>query len=214
MEIDRPALKALMARLEGLTPDEISRELNRVQEETPALFTQFQALTAAAKRFEEARQAIDDPDMQALIRGASQSPRVVHVAETLQQLKGTQASPILGGLASVSPALAEAIKLAMFSFDDLIHGDARGLQLLLSKLDKKTLRYALKAADDDIADALYAQMSQRAAAQLKEDIEYMGRVRRSEVQDARRQVTETARTMMKAGELIVIKPDEADEWVL
>ena len=49
--------------------------------------------------------------------------------------------------------------------------------------------------------------------QLKEDIEYMGRVRRSEVQDARRQVTEVARRMMKAGELIVIKPDEADEWV-
>lgn len=213
MEIDRPALKALMARLDGLDSDAIGEELARVRESTPELFTQFQALTAAARRFEEARQALDDPEMQSLIRGAAQSSRVVHVAQTLQQLQGTQVSPILGGLASVSPALAEAIKLAMFSFDDLVYGDPRGVQLLLSKLDKQTLRYALKAADEEIADALYAQMSKRAATQLKEDIEYMGRVRRSEVVDAQRQIVDLARTMMKAGELIVIKPDEADEWV-
>ena len=214
MEVDRPALKALMARLEGLDSEEIGEELARVRLSNPELFAQFQALTAAARRYEEARQALDDPEMQSLIRGASQSPRVVHIAETLQQLQGTQVSPILGGLASVSPGLAEAIKLAMFSFGDLVYGDPRGVQLLLSKVDKKTLRYALKAADEEITDALYAQMSQRAATQLKEDIEYMGRVRRSEVLDAQRQIVDLARTMMKAGELIVIKPDEADEWVL
>ena len=56
-------------------------------------------------------------------------------------------------------------------------------------------------------------MSSRAAEQLREDIEYMGRVRRREVMDARKVLTDLAREMMKSGELIVIKPGDADEWV-
>jgi flagellar motor switch protein FliG len=213
MEIDRDGLRALMTRLEGMSDDAIATELSRLQLEEPDLFTQFHALTAAARRVEEARTALEDPALQGQIKAAAQSPRVQHVAATLQQLGGGQSSPILGGLGAVSPALAEAIKLAMFSFDDLVYADGRGLQLLLSRVDKKTLQYAMKALDDVVADALYAQMSSRAASQLREDISYMGRIRRSEMMDARRQMTDLAREMMKAGELIVIKPNEADEWV-
>ena len=202
-----------MSRLAELEDDGIAAELKRLQVEDPSLFEQFQALTAAARRVEEAQAALQDPALQSKIKTAAQSPRVVHVAETLQQLSGRQSLPILGGLGAVSPALAEAIKLAMFSFDDLVYADSKGLQALLSRADKKTLRYAMKALDEEVADALYDQMSSRAAAQMREDIEYMGRVRRGDVMDARRRLTDLARQMMKAGELIVIKPDDEDDWV-
>ncbi len=163
-----------MSRLAELEDDGIAAELKRLQVEDPSLFEQFQALTAAARRVEEAQAALQDPALQSKIKTAAQSPRVVHVAETLQQLSGRQSLPILGGLGAVSPALAEAIKLAMFSFDDLVYADSKGLQALLSRADKKTLRYAMKALDEEVADALYDQMSSRAAAQMREDIEYMG----------------------------------------
>jgi flagellar motor switch protein FliG len=56
-------------------------------------------------------------------------------------------------------------------------------------------------------------MSSRAALQLKEDVELMGRVRKREVNDAQQAITALARKMIKGGDLIVIKPEDSEEWV-
>ncbi len=212
--LDTDALRGLMAELEGLSPEEMGRVLSRVEREDEALYRQFLAVTLSAKRYEENRQKLDQPPLSTKIKQASATPRVQHVAETLTQLSSGQMGVILGGLGVVSPALAEAIKLAMFSFDDLVYGDPRGLQLLLSRVDKRTLRYALRSLEESVADALYAQLSKRAAAQLREDVELMGPVRRREVMDARKAIVALARGLISSGELIIIRPGDADEWVL
>ena len=101
----------------------------------------------------------------------------------------------------------------MFCFEDLSHAESRGLQELITRIDKRTLRYALRAAPDEVADRLFSQMSRRAAEQLREDIDYMGPVRKREVLEAQRSITDEARRMLKAGELIVIKPGDGEVWI-
>ena len=214
MEVNLGALKALMNELNELDEDESAQRLAEVSRDDPALFEQFQLLAEGARRHAAAKDAMrDDPKQQAAIAEAAKSPRIQHLASTLGQMKGDQFGAILGRLSGLSPALAEAIRHAMFCFDDLQYAENRGVQDLIARLDKQTLRYALRAAPDEVADTLYAQMSRRAAAQLKEDIEYMGQVRRREVLAAQKTITDEARRMLKAGELIVIKPGDDDLWV-
>ena len=203
-----------MLRLKDLDENETAQVLAEVGRDNPELMGQFKSLVEGARRIEETKQAVqDDPRIQEVIGQAAKSPRIQHVAETLGQMGGGHFGAILNRLSSVSPALAEAIRQAMFSFDDLCYAENRGLQELLSRLDKKTLRYALRAAPEHVADHLYSQMSSRAASQMREDIEVMGRVRRSEVMEARQKITDEARKMLKAGELIVIKPGDSETWV-
>ena len=120
---------------------------------------------------------------------------------------------VLKGLGQRSPALAEAIRMAMFAFEDLVYADDRGLQNLITRLDRKTLRLALRKTDEAVLSRFYSQMSTRAAEAVREDIEAMGRTRRSDVEDAQRKILHQAKAMIKAGEMVVIKPGDGDEWV-
>ena len=74
----------------------------------------------------------------------------------------------------------------MFTFDDLIYADGRGLQDLLSKVDRKVLCYA-RTASPEVEEKIFSQMSRRAAELLKDDMDVMGRVR-GEVEEAQRTV--------------------------
>ena len=209
MNIDAPRVKAFMARLSPLSPEEKQQEYARLKATDPAFFAQVQALAEAVKKHDEMT-ANMTPEAIAAI---SRNPRVQHLATTLNQMGSGQLESVLGRLGSRSPTLLEAIRNAMFTFEDLVYADGRGLQDLLAKVDRKVLCYALRTASSEVEEKIFSQMSRRAAELLRDDMEVMGRVRRSEVDEAQRAVTDLARKMMKAGTLIVRKPGDADEWV-
>jgi len=213
MDVELTELKSLLERLKGLDDAETARALSQVGRDSPALLEGFRLLVEGARQHEAKKQAVgEEPALQAAIAKASQAPRVQHLASALEQMADGSGG-LMSRLALHSPGLAEALKQAMFRYADLMYGDSRGLQHLLSKVDKKTLRYALRGTDEALAEKLYAQMSRRAGIQLREDIEVMGRVRKREVLDAQRVMTDRARQMIKDGELIIIKPEDANEWV-
>ena len=198
-----------MARLSPLSPEEKQEEYARLQAADPEFFAQVKALADAVKKHDEMAENISPADIAAI----SRSPRVQHLATTLNQMGGGQLDSVLGRLGSRAPALLEAIRSAMFTFDDLVYADNRGLQDLLAKVDRKVLCYALRTASTEVEEKLFSQMSRRAAELLRDDMDVMGRVRRSEVEEAQRTVAEIARKMMKDGNLIVRRPGDADEWV-
>jgi flagellar motor switch protein FliG len=213
MDVNLTALKLLLNRLKGLDDAASARALTEVGRDNPALLEEFRMLVEGARQQESNKQAMaEEPVLQSAIAKASQAPRVQHLASALEQMSAGSGG-LMTRLATKSPGLAEALKQAMFRYSDLVYGDHRGLQLLLSKVDKKILRYALRGTDEALADKLYGQMSRRAAEQLREDLEVMGRVRKREVLDAQRGITDRARQMIKDGELIIIKPEDANEWV-
>ena len=96
-----------------------------------------------------------------------------------------------------------AIQDNMFVFDNLGKSDDRSLQTLLRAIEPERLVLALKGADELLRERLLACMSGRAAASIRDEMEALGPVRLSEVQDAQKQIVATARQMSDAGTIVL-----------
>lgn len=96
-----------------------------------------------------------------------------------------------------------AIQDRMFIFDNLILSDERALQTLLREVDEEVLALALKGADEVLRDKLLSCMSKRAASNIKDEIEVMGPVRLSEVQEAQKTIVSVARKLSDEGKIVL-----------
>ena len=96
-----------------------------------------------------------------------------------------------------------AIQDRMFIFDNLILSDERALQTLLREVEEEVLALALKGADEVLRDKLLSCMSKRAASNIKDEIEVMGPVRLSEVQEAQKTIVSVARKLYDEGKIVL-----------
>lgn len=110
------------------------------------------------------------------------------------------------------PDLAEQIKRQMFVFDDIILLDDRSVQLVLREVETKDLALALKGSNEDVTAKVLSNMSSRASAMLKEDMQFMGPVRLREVEEAQQRIVKVIRKLEEAG-AIVISRGGADEII-
>ncbi|SNY13240.1 flagellar motor switch protein FliG [Orenia metallireducens] len=120
---------------------------------------------------------------------------------------------ILEDLDEQNPALAEEIRQKMFVFEDIIILTDRDIQILLRQVDTDDLALALKTVSDEVAEKIFNNQSKRAAEMLKEDIEYLGPVRISDVEEAQQRIVGQIRKLEEAGEIIINRGGE-DEVVV
>ncbi|RMF61800.1 MAG: flagellar motor switch protein FliG [Calditrichaeota bacterium] len=151
----------------------------------------------------EIEEVIESLAESVLSEGMSKTGGSGAVAEILNQANKATEQSILAHIEEVDPELAMEIKSQMFVFDDLIMIDDRGIQKILKNVDKKDLALALKAADEEIKEKIFNNMSERAASLLKEDLEVMGPVRLSEVEDAQRRIIEIVKQLEDEGEIVI-----------
>ena len=108
---------------------------------------------------------------------------------------------------------AEQIKSLMFTFEDLQKLDPTGVQVLLREVDKDRLGMALKGASEDLRDLFFTNMSERAAKILREDMEALGPVRLSDVEEAQNDIINSAKELAESGEIIIAGSGD-DEMVV
>lgn len=130
------------------------------------------------------------------------------VANILNSVSGTIEKTIINSLREREPELASAISDLMFSFDDIMLLDDKVVQRILKDVDSKTLALALKAANEDLQEKVFKNMSERASKMLRDDVEFLGAVRLKEVEDAQRQVVETIKELEEAGEIQITRGEE------
>lgn len=111
------------------------------------------------------------------------------------------------------PELAEEIKKRMFVFEDIVLLDDRAIQKVLREVDSNDLAKALKSVDSDAQDKVYRNMSKRAAALLKEDMDYMGPVRLKDVEEAQQKIVNIIRKLEDQGDIVIARAGE-DEMVV
>ncbi len=130
------------------------------------------------------------------------------VATILNQMDRTLESELLGRLEEVSPDLAEKIRQLMFTFEDLVQLDDKSIQVLLKEVSSEEIGLALKGASDSMKDKIFANMSERASAMLKEDLEAMGPVRLSDVEKAQVKIAMIAKKLEGEGKIILSRGSE------
>ena len=125
------------------------------------------------------------------------------VAEMLNLTDRTTEKAIMEGLEADDPDLVEEIRRLMFVFEDINLVDDKGIQAVLKEVENDELSLALKTASSDLQDKIFRNMSERAATLIKEDMEFMGPVRVSDVESAQQRIVDIVRRLEDAGEIII-----------
>lgn len=110
---------------------------------------------------------------------------------------------IISDLETKQPDLAEDIKLNLFIFEDIVNLDKTSIQRVLREVETEDLVLALKGASEEVASIIFSNMSNRAAHMIKEDIQFMGPVRLSTVEEAQQKIVGIIRRLDEEGEIII-----------
>lgn len=112
-----------------------------------------------------------------------------------------------------SPQLAEDVRELMFVFEDIINLEDRSIQRILREVETKDLAMSLKGTKEDVKEKIFKNMSERAQAMLRDEMEYMGPVRAREVQEIQAKIVGIIRTLEVAGEIIIARENNEDELI-
>lgn len=112
-----------------------------------------------------------------------------------------------------NPQLAEEVRELMFVFEDIIKLDDKSIQRILREVDTKDLAMSLKGTKEDVKEKIYKNMSERAQAMLRDEMEYMGPVRAREVQELQTKIVGIIRTLEVSGEIIIARENVEDELI-
>lgn len=136
------------------------------------------------------------------------------VAEILNRVDRNTEKKIFQTLEEIEPELAEQIKRLMFTFEDMVLVDDRGIQRVLKEVDQRDLALALKASGEDVSGKVFKNMSERAAAIIHQEIEYLGPVRLRDIEDAQLRIVSITRRLEETGEIIIAGRGGGDEIVV
>jgi len=126
----------------------------------------------------------------------------------LNQVDRTTEKNITETLEREDAELADRIKSSMFVFEDILTLDDVSIQRILRDVEVKDLALALKGCSEDVGEAIYRNQSKRAAASLKEDMEFLGPVRLMDVEKAQQDIVSIIRRLDDAGEIIISRGGE------
>ncbi len=125
---------------------------------------------------------------------------IVSILNTVD--RGTE-KRIMESLEIEEPELAEEIRKKMFVFEDIMLLDDRAIQRVLREVENKDIAVALKGANEEVQNVIFKNLSQRLAAMIKEDMEYMGPVRMKDVEEAQQKIVGVIRKLEDAGEIVI-----------
>jgi len=135
------------------------------------------------------------------------------VAEILNVSDRAVERALLESLSQDDPELVEEIRRLMFVFDDLTKLTDKDIQTVLKNVETPQWAMALKGASADLKQKILGNMSQRAAAMLTEEMEYLGAVKLSEVEAVQQQIVDIVRRLEDAGEITAHAADASEQMI-
>ena len=128
---------------------------------------------------------------------------VEQAAEVLNLVQRSTERNILEGLEEEDPEMVEQIRRLMFTFDDIMRVNDRGVQNLMKNIDTSQLSLGLKTAAPELRDKFFKNMSKRASEIIREEMEFMGPVRLADVEAAQQAIVDVVRRLEEQGEIII-----------
>ena len=162
----------------------------------------------------EVEQGLESRLSNMLMQSMEKAGGIPTVAEILNLADRATEKSIMEGLESEDPELVEEIRRLMFVFEDIKLVDDKGIQQILKEVDNDELSLALKTASPELQEKIFKNMSERAALLIKEDMEFMGPVRVSDVESAQQRIVDIVRRLEDAGELIIAGRGGQEEMIV
>ena len=128
---------------------------------------------------------------------------VKSLADILNQADRSTERNVLDQLAQTNGELAEEIRLLLFTFEDVVKLDDRSIQMVLKEVDQKDLAIALRGVSDDVKHRIFANMSERGAELLKEEIDFQPPQRRRVIEESQGRIVGAVRRLEEAGAIVL-----------
>jgi flagellar motor switch protein FliG len=105
------------------------------------------------------------------------------------------------------------VRRNMFVFEDIVQLDDRSIQRVLREVDSRDLVLALKGSNEEVRQAVFRNLSSRAAQTLREDLEALGPVRLRNVEEAQQRIVNVIRKLEEAEEIVIARGSQ-DELIV
>ena len=135
------------------------------------------------------------------------------VADMLNLTGSTVEKNVLQKLDAQDPEVAETVRNMMFVFDDLETLTDREIQVVLREVEQKDLVVALKTASEEVKDKILGNMSERVRDYIEEEMEFLGPMRLSEVEDIQLRVVHKVRQLEEQGQVNIFRGPANNEFV-
>jgi flagellar motor switch protein FliG len=120
---------------------------------------------------------------------------------------------VLDQMDAQDPEVAEAVRNLMFVFADIIKLTDREIQTLMREVDQKDLVIALKTASDELKEKILGNMSERVRTFITEEMEFLGPMRVSEVEEVQLRIVQQVRQLEEQGQITIVRGDAEDQFV-
>jgi flagellar motor switch protein FliG len=196
---EHPQIKALIisyldfglgADVLTLLPDDIVRRIATIETVEPGAVKELE-------RVMKEKFAANTSLRASKIGGVKAAAKIMNFTKTEMETR------ILTSIKKEDKDLMAEIQDNMFVFENLSSSDDRSLQTLLRSVDQDVLIIAMKGAEAALQDKLLGCMSTRAAANIRDEMEALGPVRLTEVQEAQKQIINVARKLSDDGTIVL-----------
>ncbi len=127
----------------------------------------------------------------------------------LNHMSGEQEKMIMDHINNAIPTIAKEIKDKIYTFDNILNLSNEEIRILIDDInDDRLIAKALKGAGDDIRFRFLRNMSRNRATDILTDIDSMGPLRLSEIQDARDEIISIMRQLHDYGVISIRKERE------
>lgn len=133
-----------------------------------------------------------------------------YVAAIMNNIDRASEKNIFDGLSEHDQVLADEIRKRMFVFEDIITMDDRSVQRFLRDCDPRDVVLSLKAANSDVANKLFSNMSTRMVQNIKDDLEITTNVRMRDVEEAQQRIVDVIRDLEEKGVIVIMKGGKDD----
>lgn len=193
MQPDKAA--TVLSQFSSELQTEIAERIGMINRTSPAVINKIESI------MENKFSNILDSDVEAV-------GGIKTLVEILNSVDRNTEKNIIDNLETTQPALAEVIKASLFVFEDIVNLDKGSVQRILRDVSNEDLALALKGASEKVAATVFSNMSSRASELLKEDIQFMGPVRLSTVEEAQHKIVGLIRRLEEAGEIVIARGDQ------
>ena len=188
LEADQAA--GILAQLPEHTQSEVAFRIATMENITPSVLRQIEeSLEANLRDILGGNQDVGGPGV---------------VADILNLTGSSVEKNVLDQMDGQDPEVAETVRNLMFTFADIAKLTDRELQLLLQQADQKDLILALKAADADVKGKILGNLSERVRALFIEEMEFLGPMRLSEVEEAHLRIVQQVRQLEEQGQVTIV----------
>ena len=198
-QLDAAQASGLLAQLPERMQADVAYRIATMENITPNVIRQIEeALESSLLDMLEGNQDVGGPKV---------------VADVLNLTGSSVEKNVLDQMDGQDPEVAEAVRNLMFVFSDIAKLTDREIQVLLQEVDQKDLVIALKGAAEEMKGKILSNMSEKVRTFLTEEMEFLGPMRLSEVEDVQLRIVQQARQLEEQGKITIVRGDSDDQLI-